>query len=100
MLMKIFAIYDSKAAAYLQPLFFKSTPEAVRSFSEAANDPSSSFYRHAEDFTLFELGSFDHESGKVESLMVPHSVTTALESSVKHREYYAALSMDTKKEVA
>jgi len=62
MILKIFSVYDSAAGAYLQPFFFASAGQAIRAFSDMANDPASSLHRHAADYTLFELGSWDDEN--------------------------------------
>lgn len=59
MIHKIYSIYDSKAEAYLQPFFMIAKGSALRAITDLANDPSHAFCKHAEDYSLFELGSFD-----------------------------------------
>ena len=59
MLLKIFTVFDSKVNAYMQPFFMTSTGQALRSFEDTVNDPSTQFYKHAADFTLFEIGTYD-----------------------------------------
>ncbi len=59
MLFKVFTIYDEKAKAYLPPFTLPTTPMAVRSFADCVNNPEHAFGRHPQDFTLFDLGSFD-----------------------------------------
>lgn len=59
MKLKIFAVYDSKAEAFLQPMFFQSKGVAIRAFSSAANSVEHDFHRYAGDYSLFELGEFD-----------------------------------------
>jgi len=59
MILKIFAIYDQKAEAYLQPFFLPTTGMAVRSFIEASNDPNCQFSKNPEDFFLYEVGEYD-----------------------------------------
>lgn len=75
----MFSVYDSKAAAYLQPLFASNQAVGIRMFSTAANDEEHEFNRHAGDFTLFEIGTFECDSG----VFTPHkahlSLGTALE---------------------
>lgn len=58
MIYKVFVVYDSKVGAYLTPFFSRSTGEALRAFEQAARDSSHSFCKYAEDFTLFEIGSW------------------------------------------
>lgn len=59
MLLKIFSVYDVKAEAYMQPFFMQSTGQACRSFEDTVNNPESVFNKHAADFTLFEIGTFE-----------------------------------------
>ncbi|AXL14692.1 nonstructural protein [Microviridae sp.] len=67
MIYKMFTVYDSKANAYLQPFFLKSAGEAVRAFTDSCNDPKTAFCRHPEDFTLFEIGTYDDSTALVET---------------------------------
>lgn len=59
------AIRDSKAEAWMTPLFFQSSAQAVRSFGDAVNDAQSDFAKHPEDYALFELGRFDPATGEI-----------------------------------
>ncbi len=62
--MKIFSVYDSKAEAYLQPIFCKTTAVAVRMFEAAAADAGHDFGKFSGDYTLFELGEWDEQVGE------------------------------------
>lgn len=64
-MMKIFTVYDSKAAAYLQPFFCPNGAVAIRAFSSAAKQEGHDFNRYAADYTLFEIGQWDPISGNV-----------------------------------
>lgn len=66
--MKIFTVFDSKAEAYLQPFFARTNGEAVRSFTEAANDSGHNFCKYSGDFTLFEIGEYDETTGNITPL--------------------------------
>jgi len=59
-----FSVYDSKAEAYLRPFFAETRGLALRSFRDAANDPTAEMCVHAADYTLFEVGSFDQVKGE------------------------------------
>lgn len=65
--MQIFTIRDSKAQAYLQPFFAANVAVAQRYVETAANDPEHEFHVHAEDYHLYEIGSFSEEDGYVSS---------------------------------
>lgn len=79
MLTKVFAIYDSKVEAYLQPFFSMSTGSAIRAFSDAVQNPQSQFNKHSADFTLFELGTYDDMTGTLISHNAKIPLGTALE---------------------
>ncbi len=66
MKLEIFVIYDSKAAAFLQPWFLTTPALAVRSFTDLANDPESNICRHADDYTLFNIGTFNDSTAKID----------------------------------
>ena len=79
MLLKIFSVYDSKVGAYMQPFFMRSKGEAIRGFTEIANDGKSSISVHPEDYTLFELGEFFDDSGVLSAHKTPISIGLALD---------------------
>lgn len=83
MITNVFSIYDSKAGAYIQPFFMRSVGEALRALQTVMSDPTHQFARHAADFTLFHLGSFDDSSAKFECLSAPRSVVGLLELSTQ-----------------
>lgn len=67
-MLNIFSVYDSKAEAFTQPFFSATSGTAIRSFEQAANDQEHHFNKHAADYTLFHLGSFEETSGEFEIL--------------------------------
>lgn len=79
MKLKVFSVFDVKIGAYNVPFFCQSRGQAVRMFGDQASDPQSNLCKHAEDFTLFEIGEYNDETAKVESLDVPVPIGTALE---------------------
>lgn len=68
MKISIFTVFDQKASAFLQPFFSPTVGTAIRAFSDTINDPNSMLSKHPADFTLFEIGGFDDQSGVVDSL--------------------------------
>jgi len=77
---KIFSVYDSKTSSYSPPMNFPHTGDAIRSFSEIANDKSSTTIgKYPADFTLFELGSFDLQTAKFDLYSTPVAYGVALE---------------------
>ena len=63
MKLMIYSVYDKAVNAFLQPFYARSTGEAIRSFTELANDTNTNVARHPTDFVLFGLGAFDDNSG-------------------------------------
>lgn len=68
---KMYTVHDSKAGAYLQPFYARQNGEAIRSFAEACNQKDHNFYKFASDFTLFEIGEFDEQTGVITPMLVP-----------------------------
>lgn len=74
MILKIFAVRDAAVEAFLQPFFSPSTGAAIRSLQEAVNDPKHEFSKHAKDYSLWELGSFDDAIGAVTGGIPAHYI--------------------------
>jgi len=78
MKLKLFSIHDSKAAAFITPFFSPTTATALRSFATAANDMQTDFYKYGGDYTLFELGTFDQETARLETHQAPVNLGLAI----------------------
>lgn len=76
---KIFTVYDSKAAAYLNPFYCPTTAVAQRSFTQAALDEQHDFNRFSKDYTLWELGYWNPEGGTISLLENKINLGTAHE---------------------
>lgn len=75
--LKVFSIFDQKAGAFLSPFYMTTRGQAMRAFGDLATNPEHEVFKHAEDYTLFELCEFDQESGKF-TVSEPQSVCLAL----------------------
>lgn len=73
MIMKAFAIYDTKSLAFGMPFFMQSAGAAVRAFGDLAGDPQSSISKHPSDYVLYEIGSFDDSTASFVGTN-PHSL--------------------------
>lgn len=78
-MLKVFTVFDSKVGAYGNPIFLRSKGEALRVFEHTVNTPDHQFAKNPEDFTLFELGSFDEEKAKFVLNSTPISIGLAIE---------------------
>lgn len=74
-----FAVFDSAAEMYSNPIFFRSKGEALRWFQDSASDESSPLNKHPKDFSLTYLGEYDDETGEFqESIKI--SMMTGIEA--------------------
>lgn len=79
MVIKLFAVFDAKAAFFGQPFSDQQEGSAIRSFADAVNDssnPANMWNKHPEDFSLFQIGEFDNNSGELIPV-IPKSLVTA-----------------------
>jgi len=81
----VFAIFDVKAKFYMRPFLMRTRGEALRGFSDLANDEKTEIGRHPEDFVLFYLAKFDEEKGLYTNNPSPESLGLAIEF-VKEQE--------------
>lgn len=78
MISPVFAVYDDKACFYGPMFCAKTEAAALRMFADACADPRSELGRHGSDFILYQLGTYDDSSGRLESLSVPKFLARAL----------------------
>jgi len=67
MILKMFAIHDGKINAFMRPFLDQHTGSALRSFEEACTEPTSPFAKFPTDFVLYEVGTFNVETGEIVS---------------------------------
>lgn len=71
MIQKIYVIRDIKAAAYQTPLFTTHLAELQRGLEQAVQKEGIPFNTHTSDFELFQLGTYDTETGQHDLLEKP-----------------------------
>lgn len=75
MMFRVFSVFDDKAKAFLPPFFLPEVGEAVRAFRSAINDSAGhEFSKYPADYTLFLIGQFDGNSGR----LIPSEAIEAL----------------------
>lgn len=79
MLKKIFTCFDQKAKLHTRPFFYAELGEALRNFSDVANDPQHEVGRHPSDYTLMEIGTFEESTGILTITNPPLSHGTAVQ---------------------
>lgn len=78
-MMVLFSVYDSKAEAFARPFVAATKGVAVRQWIEACNTPEHEFCKFSTDYALFELATFDEQTGLLVPLAVPKSLGLAQE---------------------
>lgn len=74
----VYTVHDNKAQAFLQPFFSKTDGEAIRMFQDICGDSNHLFHRHAHDFHLYRLGSYDDVSGSLANVDPPEMLISAV----------------------
>lgn len=86
---KVFAVRDVKADAFQNLIVCPTRGLATRAFVNAVVDPSSPMGQCPEDYMLYELGTYEPNSGKLEGHAVPFlimSATEAIQSAKRSQE--------------
>ena len=83
---QVMSIRDGKAGAFLPPYYCPTVAVGLRQFTFAIQDESTDFGKWPEDYVLFHLGQFDHESGTFQLLDTPELVMTGLQGLKAHKE--------------
>ena len=78
MILRIFTVYDQKARYHLKPFLMQTKEEAIRAFTDAANDQSVDIGRHPEDYTLMEIGGFDDATAEIIPQIPIQTIGTAV----------------------
>lgn len=77
MIVKCYAILDSKIADFHLAIFDIKNQGAMRQFSDAVNDKQTKWNKHPEDFSLWYVGEFDTQKGTMEGV-VPENLVNAV----------------------
>lgn len=83
MKMCILAIRDRAIDAFGRPMFMTHSGAAVRGFGDEINKESSEMYAHPDDYDLYELGTWDDNTGAFD--IHPHPLQIAIGKNLKIR---------------
>lgn len=78
----IFSIFDEKAEAFMRPFPMLNEATAVRDFTDAMTNPENPMARFPADYTLFQLGEFDDNTGDI--LPVKRAILNGVEARSRH----------------
>lgn len=83
--LRMYSVFDVKAAAYAQPFFLVNDAVAVRACVDVLKDANHQWSAHPGDYRLVFVGEFDDQIGLLLSLSNP-IVVAELASLVAARE--------------
>lgn len=61
----MYSVYDAVSLNFHIPFYMRSNNEALRAFQTALGDPTHEASKHAQDYSLYLVGSFDDDNGLV-----------------------------------
>lgn len=73
-----FAVYDSAAARYTDPWPAPTVEMALRRFRHTVNQEGNDISMFPEDYSLFHVGEFDPETGRLSGFETPRSLGVAI----------------------
>ena len=98
MRLNVYTVYDVASGAYMRPFFMQSDGQALRSFGDIVGDADHEIGKHPEDYSLFRIGTFDDNKGKLGEES-PECLATALEVLAKARTVDKAAVAELEKEL-
>lgn len=70
---QIYSLYDQVAEYFHPPFVADNYPTLARSLATMAQDPQNElpFFRHPDDFVIYQLGDFNDITGKIATREIP-----------------------------
>ncbi len=62
---KLYSVYDTKAETFMPPFCVPTKGLAIRAFEDCVNSDTHHFGQHPHDYTLFQVASFDTDTGEM-----------------------------------
>lgn len=90
-MLKVFAVRDVKADAFGSLICVSTQGLATRSFLDACLNPQSPMAQYPEDYSLYELGEYDPNSGSVIGHKLPVLICTASELLARSKRNEASV---------
>jgi hypothetical protein len=75
----VFAVFDSKAKTYGSLIVHPQVEVAIRSFSSAVSNSQSFLAQFPDDYSLYQLGFYDDNSGSISCFEKPEFIVGAAE---------------------
>lgn len=81
-MLKIYAVKDNAVDAFSQPFYSPTNGSALRAFADHVNEKGTPANKHARDFSLYCIGTFDEHTGSITGT-TPERLGTAEEYLTK-----------------
>lgn len=72
MLSNVISVYDKKTGLFDKPFVVRHNGEAIREWDIVTKDTQTKFGKNPEDFDLYQIGTYNDETGEMVSLK-PHT---------------------------
>jgi len=79
MIKHVYSVYDNKCEFHKFTFAQRTKGEAIRTFTDLANDANTEICKHPEDFSLFFIADFDETKGEYKNVTPPEHLGLALE---------------------
>lgn len=77
MILALYSVQDSKSGLFFTPYAAPNAGVALRMFTDAIKNPNSEIAKHPEDYALYEIGTMDNQTSKLEACIPPKMLGTA-----------------------
>lgn len=81
----IYAVKDRATDSFWTPMFYLAKGQATRQFQDEINnaDKGNPLYAHPDDYDLYQLGSWDEQTGQLTSLERPELAARGKDVQIK-----------------
>ena len=79
MLHRMYTVFDVKSELHSTPILLATEMQALRSFTNMANDPSNDVGRNPEDYSLWWIADYEDTTGTVIALPTKKCVAHAID---------------------
>lgn len=73
----VFSIQDIKGVLYADPFMAMSHAEALRTLQGLAQNPQTTIHQWPEDYVLYQVGTFNTQTGELGTMDAPFSLGSA-----------------------
>ncbi len=81
-----FTIYDEKAECFAHPFFVSAIGIATRMLATWTQNPETMISKHPEDFTLYQVGTWNDAEAKFDNLGTPKFIAKATDTMITTNE--------------